>query len=164
MEHIPNGHSTLNRSRFDVDIMSIRQRSNLDKFPRHFLILFRCNFADQKVHVVSRYFFQPNFASRKIDIVSTYLLRCNFDGRWKSTLFACTIFDYVISMVENSTLFPHTFFNVISMVEKSTSFLLTFFDVISLVEIFTVFLIFSMQFWWSKNTRCFHVLFSMSFF
>ena len=164
MEHIPNGHSTLNQPRFDVDIMSIRQRSNLDKFPRHFLILFRCNFADQKVHVISRYFFQPNFASRKIDIVSTYLLRCNFDGRWKSTLFACTIFDYVISMVENSTLFPHTFFNVISMVEKSTSFLLTFFDVISLVEIFTVFLIFSMQFWWSKNTRCFHVLFSMSFF
>ena len=57
MEHIPNGHSTLNQPRFDVDIMSIRQRSNLDKFPRHFLILFRCNFADQKVHVVSRYFF-----------------------------------------------------------------------------------------------------------
>ena len=36
----PKGHTTSNRCRFDVDIKSIRQRENINKFPRHFDVLF----------------------------------------------------------------------------------------------------------------------------
>ena len=117
---ILNGHSTSNPHRFDVDITSIRGRPNFDEFPRHFHVLFRCNFADRQIHVISTYLF------RQISMVK------------KSTLFPRTFFD-VISMVEKSTLFPRTFFDVISMVEKSTSFPRTFFDVISMVEKSTLF-------------------------
>ena len=49
----PNGHTTSNRCRFDVDIMSIRRRPNFGDFPRRFHVLFRCNFTDRKIHVVS---------------------------------------------------------------------------------------------------------------
>ena len=48
--------STLNWRRYYI-IYSIRRRPNVDEFPRHFYVLFRCNFADQKIHVVSTYFF-----------------------------------------------------------------------------------------------------------
>ena len=75
----PNGHSTLIRRRFDADITSIRGRTNFNEFPRHFYVLFRCNFADQKLHVISTYFLQRNFADRKIHVVFTYFFRCNFD-------------------------------------------------------------------------------------
>ena len=78
---ILNGHSTSNPHRFDVDITSIRGRPNFDEFPRHFRVLFRCNFDGRKIHVVSTYFFRCNFAGRKIHVVSTYFFRCNFDGR-----------------------------------------------------------------------------------
>ena len=79
-----NGHTTSNPRRFDVDITSIRRRPNFDKFPRYFRVLFRCNFAGRKIHVVSTYFFRFNFAGRKIHLASTYFSRCNFAGRKNS--------------------------------------------------------------------------------
>ena len=81
MEIQPNGHTTSNRRGFDVDITSIRRRPNFDEFPHHFHVLFRCDFAGRKIHVVSTYFFRCNFAGRKIHVVSTYFFRCNFAGR-----------------------------------------------------------------------------------
>ena len=128
----PNGHTTSNRRRFDVDIMSIRQRPNFDEFPSRFHVLFRCNFADRKIHVVSTYFFGCNFDGGKIHVVSTHFLDVILMVE-KSTLFPRTFFD-VISMVKKSMSFPRTFFDVISFVEVSTVFLLTFFDVILIVE------------------------------
>ena len=77
----PKWHTTSNPRRFDVDITSIRWRPSFDEFSRHFHILFQCNLADRKIHLVSTYFFQRNFAGRKIHVVSTYFFRCNFDGR-----------------------------------------------------------------------------------
>ena len=50
-----------------------------------------------------------------------------------STLFPRTFFD-VILLIEKPIMFLRTFFDVISMVEKSTLFPYTFFDVISLIE------------------------------
>ena len=67
--------------RFDMDITSIRRRPNFDEFLRRFHVLFRCNFADRKIHVVSTYFFRCNFDGRNIHGVSTYFFRRNFDGR-----------------------------------------------------------------------------------
>ena len=64
--------------RFDVDITSIRRRPNFGEFPRCFHVLFRCNFADRKIHVVSTHFFPCNFDGRKIHVISTYFFRCNF--------------------------------------------------------------------------------------
>ena len=91
-----NGHTTSNRRGFDVDITWIRRRPNFDEFPRHFRVLFRCNFDGRKVYVVSTYFFRCNFTSRKIHVVSTYFFRCNFDG-WRihvvSTCFFLCNFD-----------------------------------------------------------------------
>ena len=136
---IPNGHTTLNPCQFDMDITSIRRRSNFHEFPRHFRVLFRCNFDGRKIHVVSTYFFQCNFDSRKIHVVSTYFYRCNFAGQ-KCTLFPRNFFD-AISMAEKFMLFPRTFFDVISMVEKPTLFPRTFISVISLVEKSTLFLL-----------------------
>ena len=46
----------------------------------------------------------------------------------------CMNFFNIISLIENSTSFPHTFFDVISMVEKSALFPRTFLDVILMVE------------------------------
>ena len=119
---VPNEHSTSNRRQFHVDNTWIRRRPNFDEFPRHFHVLFWCNFADRKIYVVSTYFF---------DVISMVE---------KSTWFPRTFFN-VISMVEKSTLLPRAFFDVISMVEKSTLFPRTFFDVISFIEISTVFLL-----------------------
>ena len=105
---------------FDMDITSIRRRSNFDEFPRHFRVLLRCNFDSRKIHVVSTYFYS-----------------CNFAGQ-KCTLFPRNFFD-AISMAQKSMLFPRTFFDVISMVEKPRLFPRTFISVISLVEKFTYF-------------------------
>ena len=77
----PNGHTTSNPRRFNVDITSIRWRPNFDKFPRRFRVFIRCKSDCWKIHVVSTYFFRRNFAGRKIHVVSTYFSRCNFDGR-----------------------------------------------------------------------------------
>ena len=96
---LPNGHTTSNPCRIDIDITSIRQTPNFDKFPCYFSVLFQCNFDGRKIHVLSMHFFQSNFAGRKIEIfstqfypcifacrkihlVSTYFFRFNFDG-WK---------------------------------------------------------------------------------
>ena len=70
-----------NRRGFDVDITSIRRRPNFDKFPRHFRVLFRCNFNGRKIRVVSTYFFRCNFDGRNMHIVFTYLFRRNFDAQ-----------------------------------------------------------------------------------
>ena len=72
--------TTSNGRRFDVNITLIHWRPNFDEFPRHFHVLFWCNFADRKIHVVSTYFFRRYFNGRKIDFVSTYFFRRNFDG------------------------------------------------------------------------------------
>ena len=93
-----------NPHRFDVDITSLRQRLNFDKFSRHFQVLFWCNFADRKI---------TSFLRTFSDVISMVE---------KSTLFLHTFFD-VISMVEKSTLFPRTFFDVIFLVKVSTLFL-----------------------------------------
>ena len=81
IEQSLNGHTTSNSLRFDVDITSIRWRPNFDGSPCHFHVLFRCNFADRKIHLVSTYFFQRNFTGRKIHVVSMYFFQCNFAGR-----------------------------------------------------------------------------------
>ena len=153
---IPNGHTTSNRRGFDVDITSIRRRPNFDEFPRHFHILFRCdftgrkihvvstyffrcNFAGRKIHVVSTYFFRCNFAVRKIHVVSRYFLRCNFDGRKihivSTYFFRCNFDGRKIHVVSR------TFISVISMVVLCTLFLLTFFDVILMGRYLTSFLV-----------------------
>ena len=88
--HLPNGHTTSNPRRFDVDITLIRRRPNLDKFPRHFHVLFRCNFARRKIHVVSTY--SCNFPGPKFHDVSTYFF---------CTLFLLTFLDAVL-MGKNS--------------------------------------------------------------
>ena len=102
--HIPNGHTTSNPRRRDITL--IRRRPNFDEFPRHFCVLFRCNFYGRKIQVVSTYFF---------DII--LLVE-------KSTLFPRTFFD-VISMVEICTLFLLTFFDVILMGKDLTSLLVS---------------------------------------
>ena len=140
--------------RFNVEITSICQRPKFDEFPRHFCILFRCNFDGHKINVVPTYFFRWNFAGRKIHVISrtffdvnsmvknsTLFSRIFFDlisMTEKSTLFPRTIFD-VILLVGNSRLFPCTFFDVISIAKKSMWFPRTFFDVISMVEKSTLF-------------------------
>ena len=93
---VPNEHSTSNRRQFHVDNTWIRRRPNFDEFPRHFHVLFWCNFADRKIHVVSTYFFWCNFNDRKIRVVSTYFFWCNFDGRKidlaSTCFFRCNLF------------------------------------------------------------------------
>lgn len=65
--------------RIDVDSMPIRQKENIDKFPRHSDTLFQYNFDGQKIDVTSTYLLQCNFDERKIDVVSIYFVRRNFD-------------------------------------------------------------------------------------
>ena len=115
---IPNGHTTSNRCRLDVDITLIRRRPNFDEFSRHFHVPFRCNFADQEIHIVSTYFFQHNFDGRKIRIVSAYIFRCNFTGQKRQNV--STFFYWRGFAVKTSMFFPRTIFDVVSMVEKST--------------------------------------------
>ena len=129
-----------NKLTAEIHITSIHGRPNFDEFPRHFHLLFRCNFDGRKIHVVSTYFFQCNFAGRKIHVVFTYfsrsnfdglkirvvsmyVLRCNFGGR-KIYVVSTYFFD-VICLVEICTLFLLTFFDVILMGKNSTSFLVS---------------------------------------
>ena len=107
-----------------VESTSIRRRPNFNELSRRFHVLFRCNFADRIIHVVSTYFFRCNFDGREIHVVSTNFFRCNFDGG-KIHVLSTHFFD-VISLIEKSTSFPRTFFDVISIVEKSPSFPRTF--------------------------------------
>ena len=79
-EEVPNGHTTSNPHRFDVEITLILRSPKFDEFPRHFCVLFRCNFDGRKIHVVSTYCFWCDFDGRKIHVVSTYFYRCNFAG------------------------------------------------------------------------------------
>ena len=85
-----NENSTSNWRRFDVKIMSIRRRASFDEFTRHFHVLFRCSFADQKITSFPSTFFDEILMVKK------------------STLTPRTFFD-VISVAEKSTLFPLTF-------------------------------------------------------
>ena len=71
----------VNPRRFGVNITSTRRRPNFDEFPRHFRVLFRCNFAGRKIHVISTHFFLCNFDGRKIYVFSTYFVWCNLSGR-----------------------------------------------------------------------------------
>ena len=124
-----------------VESTSIRRRPNFNELSRRFHVLFRRDFADRIIHVVSTYFFRCNFDGGKIHVVSTCFFRCNFDGREihvvSTNFFRCnfdggkihvlsTHFFDVISLIEKSTSFPRTFFDVISIVEKSPSFPRTF--------------------------------------
>ena len=61
-------------------------KTKFRRISTHFHVLFRCNFADRKFHVIFTYFFRRNFADRKIHVISTY-------------------FSDVISMVEKPTYF-----------------------------------------------------------
>ena len=107
-----------------MDITSIHRRPNFDTFPRHFQVLFRCNFADRKIHVVFTYFFRFNFDGQRIHVVSAYFFQCNFDSRKiyvvSTYFFRCncssrnihgvSIYSFdVILMVEKSTLLASTF-------------------------------------------------------
>ena len=74
VNYLPNGHTTSNPRRFDVDITLMGLRPN-------FRVPFRCNFNGWKIHVVYMYFFRGNFAGRTIHVVSTYIFRCNFNGQ-----------------------------------------------------------------------------------
>ena len=66
--------------------------TKFDEFPHHFHVLFRCNLANRKIHVVSTYFF--------FGVISV---------AEKSTFFPRTFFG-VISLVKTFTLFLCTFF------------------------------------------------------
>ena len=92
-------------------------RKSYHSAPRHFHVLFQCNFADQKLHVVSTSFF---------DVILMIEI---------STLFPYTFFD-VISIVERFTFFPLAFIDVILMFEKSTLFVRSYFDEIQMDKIF----------------------------
>ena len=155
-EEVPNGHTTSNPHRFDVEITLILRSPKFDEFPRHFCVLFRCNFDGRKIHVVSTYCFWCDFDGRKIHVVSTYFYRCNFAGykiHVVSTYsFWCNFHSRKIHVV--STYFfrcnfdgrkihvvSRTFISIISMVEICTLFLLTFFDVILMGKNSTSFLV-----------------------
>ena len=118
------GHTTLNQRRFDVDIASTLRRANFDEFSCDFHLRFWCNFADRKIHVVSKYFFRRNFDGRNIHVVSTYLFWRNFTGRnihvFSTCLFWCNFYDRKIHVVSTY------FFHVILMVERSMLFARTF--------------------------------------
>ena len=43
-----NEYNTSNRRGFDVDIMAIRQKENIDKFPCHFDVFFDVNSMGEK--------------------------------------------------------------------------------------------------------------------
>ena len=135
----PNGHTTSNRRQFDVVIISIRWRPNFNEFPRHFHAIFRCNFADRKIHVVCTYFFWRNFTGQKVDVISTYFFGVILLVK-KSTFFPSTFF-YVISMVQKTTFVPLTFFGVILIVKKSKFLARSFFDKISMGKSSTSFLV-----------------------
>ena len=65
--------------RIDVDITSIHGKQNIDKFPRHFGLLFRCTLIQEKWTLFRRTFFDLVLMGRKL------------------TPFQCTLLD-VISM------------------------------------------------------------------
>ena len=115
-------HTTSNRSRFHIDITSIRRRPIFDEFPHHLRVLYWCNFAGRNIHVFFTYFFNV------ISIVE------------KLKLFPRTFFD-VIALVKKLTLFSLTLFQVILMVKKSTLFASTFFDETSTGKNSTLFLV-----------------------
>ena len=91
----PNGHTTSNPRRFDVDIRLICRRPNFDEFPW------------RKIHVVFMHYFRCNFDGRKIHMVSMYFFDVILMVE-KSTLFPLT-FIGVILMVEICTLFLRNF-------------------------------------------------------
>ena len=128
----PNGSTTSNPRRFDVDITSFVE----DQILTNFHVLPRTFF--DVISLVEKSTLFPRTFSDVIWLVekSTLFPRTFFDVisiDEKSTLFPRYFFD-VISLVEKFTLFPRTFIGVISLVDKSTPFPRIFFDVISIVE------------------------------
>ena len=86
----PNGHTTSNPRQFDVDITSIHQIPNFDKFPIIFVNFFKVISMAKKCTLFPCTFF---------DVISMV---------GKSTLFPRTLSN-IISMAKKSTLF-HVFF------------------------------------------------------
>ena len=73
---------------YDVDITSIGRKENIDKFLRHFDVLFQCSFDGRKIDVVSTYFVWRNFDEQNLDVVSiSFSDMISMDE--KSTLFRC---------------------------------------------------------------------------
>ena len=70
-----------NQHQFDIDIISICQRENIDKCLHHFDVIFHCDFIGQKISVVLTYFPRRNVHGQKIDVVFMYFLQRNFDGK-----------------------------------------------------------------------------------
>ena len=68
----------------DVNLTFILRRSVEDQISTNFHVIsayfFDGNFADRKIHVVSKFFWY-NFADQKIHVVSTNFFRCNFSSR-----------------------------------------------------------------------------------
>ena len=88
---LPNGHTTSNRCWFHVDITSIRRRPNFDEFPRHFHVLFRCNFSDLKIHIVSTYLFGVSSMVQKSTLFSLNFFDVTLmskNPRWLHVLFS----------------------------------------------------------------------------
>ena len=99
---LPNGCTTSNPRRFDVDITSIRWSQISTNLQVIFTYFFRCNFDGQKIHFFSTYFSWHNFTGQNIYVFSTYFFRYNFSGRRIHVVFT-----------KNSSLiflFPLTFF------------------------------------------------------
>ena len=116
---LPNGYTTSNPRRFDVDITSIRRSQISTNLQVIFTYFFRCNFDGQKIYVISTYFFRCNFAGQKIHFFSTYFSWHNFTSQ-NIYVFSTYFFQYNFSgrrihvvFTKNSSLiflFPLTFF------------------------------------------------------
>ena len=91
-----------NQHRVETDFILIQQKENLNKFPCHFDVIFRCNVNGQKIEVVLAYSVWRNFDEQNIDVVLIYffdlilmdeksmLLWCIFlvQFRWKADVTA----------------------------------------------------------------------------
>ena len=102
--------NTSNRRQFDIDITSIHQKENIDKFQRLFDELIRCNFDSQKFDGVSTCFVRRNFDGQKIYYISIYVLQRNFVGR-KFHIVSMYFFDAIL-MNEKSRPLRRAYFDV----------------------------------------------------
>ena len=53
-------------------------KTKFRRISTHFHVLFRCNFADQKIHVIFTYSFRHNFDCRKTHVLLTMKIRRRF--------------------------------------------------------------------------------------
>ena len=98
----PNRRTTSSRRRFHFDITLMCQKENI-KSPRHFDVLYRCNFDEQEIGIIPTYFF--NVISMGENLSS----------------FRRTFFE-IISMDEKLASFRYIFFGLILMDKNSTLF------------------------------------------